>query len=109
MTEPVLRFSNHLPVKIQFGNGVAARLPDVLAAESAKRVFFITDSGLEEANPPVAHCVRETETTGVRFVRHLKEAGEPTLDVAEAAAAALAESGSEAIVAIGGGSVMDTA
>jgi alcohol dehydrogenase class IV len=98
-------FRNHLPVKIRFGDGVAGELAEVLAAEGAMRPFVIMDDGLDGFIPAVAATL-DTVPGAIRFE---KAPGEPTVGLVEHAAAALAESGADAIVAIGGGSSMDTA
>jgi choline dehydrogenase len=98
-------FRNHLPVKIRFGDGVAGDLAEVLAAEGASRPFVIMDEGLDGFIPGVATALAGASGS----VRFEKPAGEPTVALVEQAAAALAESGADAVVAIGGGSSMDTA
>ena len=98
-------FRNHLPVKIRFGDGVAGELAEVLAAEGAARPFVIMDEGLDGFIPGVAATL-DAVPGAIRFE---KAPGEPTVGLVEHAAAALAESGADAVVAIGGGSSMDTA
>ena len=88
-------FRNHLPVKIRFGDGVASELAGVLADEGASRPFVIIDRGLPELVPGVAAAL-EPLTGAVRFE---KDAGEPTVALVEEAAAALHDSGADAVVA----------
>ena len=102
-------FFNHLPVRIRFGDGVAGALGDVLAEAGARRALVVLDRGLEEASPAVAAAVASATTRGVVVGHHLKEPGEPTVDEVDAAAAAVTAMGADAVVAIGGGSVIDTA
>ena len=97
-------FGNHLPVKIRFGEGVLADLPEVLAAEGCSRPFVVVDEFVHSL-PAVASAL---DWPGAVTI-HPKSAGEPTVDDVEDAAARLAESGADSIVAIGGGSVLDTA
>ena len=98
-------FRNHLPVKIRFGDGVAADLAPVLADEGATRPFLIMDRGLDSFVPGVAAAIAPLP----HAVRFEKDAGEPTAELVEEAAAALEQSGCDAVVALGGGSSMDTA
>jgi alcohol dehydrogenase class IV len=98
-------FRNHLPVKIRFGEGVAGDLAAVLAEEGAARPFLIMDRDLDRIIPGVAAAI---EPLGAP-PRFEKDAGEPTVGLVEEAAAALAAAGADAVVAIGGGSAMDTA
>lgn len=97
-------FRNHLPVRIRFGEGVIGALADVLRDEGASRPFVVIDEHVQEL-PPVAAALRAAGGEAGRFV---KGTGEPTVGEVEAAAAALAASGADSVVAIGGGSVMDT-
>src|SRR6478735_8886767 len=98
-------FRNHLPVKIRFGDGVAGDLAEVLAAEGSTRPFVIMDEGLDGFIPAVADALGAAPGA----ILFEKAPGEPTVGLVELAAAALAESGADAVVAIGGGSSMDTA
>jgi alcohol dehydrogenase len=102
--EPIPPFGNHLPVKIRFGDGVVASLPDVLAADDVRRPFVVVDAFMQGVPAVAAALGRLGEAA--RFV---KAAGEPTVEDVESAAARLSESGADAVVAVGGGSVMDTA
>ena len=98
-------FRNHLPVKIRFGDGVASQLGAVLDEEGAERPFLIMDRGLDQFVPGVAAAIAPLDGA----VRFEKDAGEPTVAVVEEAAETLAASGCDAVVALGGGSSMDTA
>ncbi len=103
-------FGNHLPVRIRFGDGVAATLPDVLAEVGATRVLVMLDDGIERFNPAVADLLAgPLATPGLVVTRFAKPAGEPTNAMVESAIEALAASEAQAIVALGGGSVIDTA
>jgi alcohol dehydrogenase len=104
MIDPVAAFGNHLPVRIRFGEGVAATLPDVLAGDGLERPFLLIDSGLD-AIPAIADVVGAVGWAG----RYDKAPGEPTDRQVDECAEALRASGADSVVAIGGGSVMDTA
>ena len=104
------RFANWLPVKVRFGPGVAGTLPEVLSEIGATKVFVMVDEGIENFNPAAAAClVTLSGTPGLVVERFDKPAGEPTIDMVDTATVALARSGAEAVIALGGGSVMDTA
>jgi choline dehydrogenase len=102
-------FSNHLPVKIRFGDGVSGELADALKNQNAHRALVVIDAELEERNPGVAAAVQSVTEAGIGVERFVKEPGEPTMDVIDAAAAAFKDHRPDAVVAIGGGSVIDTA
>jgi alcohol dehydrogenase len=63
------------------------------------------DRGLDGFVPGVAAAIGPLDGA----VRFEKDAGEPTTELVEQAAEALSESGCDAVVALGGGSSMDTA
>ena len=103
-------FANHLPVKVRFGPGVASTLPDVLAELGSDAVFLMVDAGIEQHNPAVAALLVELAARpGLSVTRFDKPAAEPTIEMVDTATAALVASGATALVAIGGGSVIDTA
>jgi len=103
-------FGNHLPVKVRFGEGVAGTLPDVLDEIGATRVFLMVDEGIELHNPAVAVLIRMlTDQAGLSLTRFDKPAAEPTIEMVDAATSALVASEATALVAVGGGSVIDTA
>jgi len=103
-------FGNHLPVRVRFGEGVSGTLPDVLVELGATDVFLMVDEGIELFNPAAAALLGtlagRSELTVTRFD---KPAAEPTIEMVDAATQALVASGATALVAVGGGSVIDTA
>jgi len=103
-------FGNHLPVKVRFGEGVASTLPEVLAELGAERVLLMVDEGIERFNPAAAVVVGGlTEAAGLTVTRFDKPPAEPTIDMVDHATRVLVGSGATAVVALGGGSVIDTA
>lgn len=103
-------FANYLPVKIRFGEGVSSSIPAVLAEIGASRVFLMVDEAIERFNPAASNLLDElTARSELTITRFDKPAAEPTIDMVDAASRALDEAGAEAVLAIGGGSVIDTA
>lgn len=105
MLEPLAPFGNHLPIRIRFGDGEIARLPEFLDAEGAKSVVVVIDRAVCE-HPAITGALATASATVTQWV---KEPGEPTTDDVAACAAACAAVEADTIVAIGGGSAMDTA
>ncbi len=105
----VAPFRNHLPVKVRFGEGVASELADVLIDEGISRAFVILDEGLEALLAPVGDALAAAAARGIELIRFTRAAGEPALPAVEDACAALADARADAVVPIGGGSVIDTA
>jgi alcohol dehydrogenase len=108
--ENIEAFNNHLPVKVRFGEGKALALADVIAESGATKVLLMVDEGIEKFNPAAKACVDKLlATPGLTVTTFEKPAGEPTIDMVDDATAAVNAAGAEAIVALGGGSVIDTA
>ncbi|MEM3462679.1 MAG: iron-containing alcohol dehydrogenase [Candidatus Bathyarchaeia archaeon] len=77
-----------------------------LTSELGKKVMIITDSALERAGILAKVMDR---LKGLEAVAHVIEPREPLMEDAEAIAAKAKASGCEAIIGIGGGSVLDLA
>jgi len=106
----IASFANHLPVKIRFGEGIASTIPAVLGELATSSVFVMVDEGIEAHNPAVALLLRDLDAIDdLRIARFDKPAAEPTIAMVDEATAALAASGATCVLAIGGGSVIDTA
>jgi choline dehydrogenase len=109
MTTPeVTPFHTQLPVKLSFGDGVIAELPDVLASLAVESVFVVVEAPVE-GNEGVESAIRACAEAGVRVERYLKQSGEPTFEAADRVARAVIEGSCEAVVGIGGGSALDLA
>ena len=103
-------FNNHLPVKVRFGEGIAKTLPDVIKEVEGKHIFLMVDDGIEKFNPAAASLIDLLNSNGTFKVTHFgKPAGEPTIAMVDDATNALTKSGADVVVALGGGSVIDTA
>lgn len=95
-------FSLHLPVRIRFGDGAVAALPEVLAELGAGAPAAIVEAPVA-AVPAVAAAL-----AGLHV--HLKEPGEPTVGQVDALVDSLrAGPRPDALVAVGGGSALDVA
>jgi alcohol dehydrogenase len=106
----ITAFNNHLPVKVRFGEGVAETLPAVVAELGASKVFLMVDKDIEKFNPAAAKLIDQMNAaSGISVTLFEKPAGEPTIQMVDDAIAALKAAGSDVVVALGGGSVIDTA
>ena len=95
-------FANYSPVRIRFGVGTVAELGRVLDELGATRVAAIVDPA---ASGPVAAVLGAVSAIGVIEI----EPGEPTIESVQLAGDTLAGLGARGVVAIGGGSALDTA
>jgi len=111
MTEArgVAAFRNHLPVRISFGENASHQLAELLAAISASRALLIIDAGLLSFSPAVAAAVARLQDGPLTLSLHEKPAGEPTIEMVDQAREAVLRERPDAIIALGGGSVIDTA
>jgi len=103
-------FNNYLPVKVRFGEGVAVSLPVVVDELGAKKIFLMVDAGIEKFNPAAKSIIdRLVSISHLDVTVFEKPAGEPTIAMVDDATNALKKSSAEVVVALGGGSVIDTA
>jgi alcohol dehydrogenase len=107
--DTIAPFNNHLPVKVRFGEGVASQLADAVAELGASSAFLMVDEGIEGFNPAAAAVLEGIAASDLHVTRFDKPAAEPTIDMVDEATAALVASGASVVIAIGGGSVIDTA
>ena len=89
--------------RLLFGAGALASLPGELALLGVRRPLLLSDRGLERAGA-VANAARLLPDV----VTHLDVPENPTLAGADVAYAAYREGGCDGVVALGGGSVLDT-
>jgi len=108
--ENIEGFNNYLPVKVRFGEGKALALPEIVLECGATKVFLMVDAGIEEFNPAAKVCIDNLLShSSIAVTTFEKPAGEPTIDMVDDATRAFVASGAQAIIALGGGSVIDTA
>ena len=108
--ENIEGFNNHLPVKVRFGEGKALTLPEVVLECGASKVFLMVDASIEQFNPAAKVCIDNLLShSSIAVTTFEKPAGEPTIDMVDDATRAFVASGAQAVIALGGGSVIDTA
>ena len=101
-------FSYHMPTRIQFGSSESQRLPQYVSEMGISRLLLVSDPGVYQAGlvEPVIESLRDV---GIRFKLFDQVAQNPRdVDCVQGADAFLA-CDAEAVLAIGGGSAMDTA
>jgi alcohol dehydrogenase class IV len=97
-----MRFEFATVTRIIFGPGTISEAAS-LTAEMGKRAFVITGSFMERAQPLLEALGKQ----GIDYVT-FSVPGEPTTTIAVAAAQAARQTGSDMVISIGGGSVLDT-
>src|SRR4029079_14846571 len=98
----------HLPGDIQVGGGVSERVGELAAANGMTRALVVTDPVMVDSG--VAGRIAERlEASVVATATFSDIHGEPTTDYVDAGVAALREHEADGVVAVGGGSPLDTA
>lgn len=107
--KPVQPFEFRAPAVIKVGWGsFRTALPQLLAEIGIQRPLLVTDPVVRKLPSVVAAL--EALSSEVRFVSVFDQVpGEPTFDEVYGGARAVAESGCDGLVAVGGGAVLDTA
>jgi alcohol dehydrogenase len=101
-----MEFGFYSPVKLVFGQPVAAALPSVLSEIGVRRVLLLSDAGLE-ALGLVGQIAKALSADGWQVATFARVQSNPTVrDVNEAVALAR-DADAQALVALGGGSVID--
>ncbi len=101
-------FSYGTPAEVVFGIGASATTGERVAALGARKILLIADKGVAAAGltAGVEASLRQADVARELFTDIV---GEPTGRSVQAAVDAARELGPDAIVAVGGGSSMDTA
>jgi len=100
-------FSFEMPTKIEFGIGLARRLGEFVESLGGSKSLVITDPGLVAAG--VAERVTSALSQhGIEHIVFSEVESEPDARGVEASVELFRESGCDVIVAVGGGSALDT-
>ncbi len=101
-------FNNLLPVNITFAVGALDKLTDIVEQEQAQSIVVVSDAVI--SNLPEVQSALSTIMNARRSVQIIHvPAGEPTIDSVDHIGAQLREIKPDLVVAIGGGSVLDSA
>ena len=101
-------FSFTIPQDIRFGVGIVNELANIVDEENINKVFLVSDRGLEKAGlvQRIIDVINKSKASCVSF---LDVVPNPTNVVVDEATKQFKESGADCIIALGGGSSMDTA
>ncbi|NNC02885.1 iron-containing alcohol dehydrogenase [Corallococcus exiguus] len=99
---PIAPFEFATATRVLFGPGRVQEVPDLVRGLGGRKVLLVTGT-----NPARAEPVRAgLERLGIPSTS-FRVPGEPTVELAREGTAAAADSGCDAVVAIGGGSALD--
>jgi len=96
------------PGEVIFGAGARSVLPDKASEFGAQRILLVTDQGLRATGQP-AQMVSLLRTVASTVETFDQVSGEPSIETLEACRAVVRANGFDLVVALGGGSAMDTA
>lgn len=102
------KFEFGLPQNIYFGEDSIKRIPEILDKISAKSVYIISGPHLNKMGV-VGQIAEICSQYGAKVASFTETEANPCVATVELAAKGLAESGSDCIIALGGGSPMDVA
>ena len=109
MTDPRHEIAFEMAVSsVRFGRGVTREVGMDLADMGARRALVLTDPGVARLSP-VATVLESLEAEGVESVLYDRVRVEPTDESFQDAIAFGREAAFDSVVAVGGGSTMDTA
>ncbi|WP_055495400.1 iron-containing alcohol dehydrogenase family protein [Streptomyces sp. TP-A0356] len=94
--------------RVEFGPGRIDRLPDLIATTGHQRAFVVTDRGLRAAGV-AERVLKILDSAGVEHAVYDEVAPNPSTGNVDAGAARARAFGPAAVVALGGGSVLDAA
>jgi alcohol dehydrogenase len=97
-----------LPTKVIVERGIAARVSDHLSPYGITKVLILTDRGIKQAGL-LERIYRNLSSAGLEYVEYDEIKPNPRDTDCDLAAAFAREHGVDGILAVGGGSVMDTA
>ncbi|WP_158738074.1 iron-containing alcohol dehydrogenase [Alteribacillus sp. YIM 98480] len=101
-------FQFHLPTKIIFGYEKISELTNILTNENVKNVFIVTDKGIVNAGI-LEPIVNQLDAAKMSYHVFDEVEPDPSTDTVNKATAVYKEMECDAIIALGGGSPIDTA
>ena len=96
------------PTKVKFGTGISFQLYEIFEEMGAKKPFIVTGKHVGKTDE-FAKIIASLEEKGYSVQLFTDTQPDPPIDVCDAAAQVLKDSGCDVCVAVGGGSVIDTA
>lgn len=103
-----MNFVFSVPSNVIFGEGVSQQVGQMVVQSNCKKVLCIYDKGIKEAGI-AGKIIDNIKHSNIEIVTFEDVIPDPPVEVVEKAAAIAAKEGIDGIVAIGGGSSIDTA
>ena len=98
-----------MPAKVRFGEGINTKLGTILKDEMGfNKVFIATDKGIVSTGI-IDKIKTGLDQGGIDYIVYDELIPDPTIEVVDEAAEVLRKSGADVVLAVGGGSPIDTA
>ena len=104
----MLNFNYYNPTRILFGQGEHGRVGTHLKEQGISKVLIVYGGGSALRNGTIAHVQASLEAEGIEYFTIGGVRPNPTLEFAEKVKNIAVQSGLECLLAVGGGSVIDT-
>ena len=101
-------FEFKMPARVKFGEGISKQIGQVLRDMGYKKVFIATDKGIVAAGI-IAQIEEGLKAGNFEYQVYDELIPDPTIEVVDEAAEVLRKSGADVVLAVGGGSPIDTA
>ena len=101
-------FEFKMPARVKFGEGISKQIGQVLRDMGYKKVFVATDKGIVAAGI-IAQIEEGLKAGNFEYQIYDEMIPDPTIEVVDEAADVLRKSGADVVLAVGGGSPIDTA
>lgn len=101
-------FEFKMPARVKFGEGISKQIGQVLRDMGYNKVFIATDKGIVAAGI-IAQIEEGLKAGNFDYVVYDEMIPDPTIEVVDEAADVLRKSGADVVLAVGGGSPIDTA
>ncbi|MDR2504584.1 MAG: iron-containing alcohol dehydrogenase [Oscillospiraceae bacterium] len=102
-------FKYYTPTRVIFGVGTEEQTGEQLARLGAKKVIIVYGTGSVERSGLLNRVVNSVESAGIAYVLFGGARPNPTVAHAEEGVRAAVENGVDSVLAVGGGSAIDTA
>lgn len=101
-------FEFKMPARVKFGEGISKQIGKVLTDMGYKKAFIATDKGIVAAGI-IAQIEEGLKAYDFPYEVYDELIPDPTIEVVDEAADILRKSGADVVLAVGGGSPIDTA
>ncbi|MBP2644322.1 MAG: mdh [Firmicutes bacterium] len=102
-------FIFRMMTRVLYGEGTAEKVGEECKKFKAKRVFFITDSFMAKSSPIFTQLVTSIKEQGIAVEIFSDVEADPSIETVDKVAAIMKKFKGDLVVALGGGSPMDTA